>query len=322
MRVSVVIPTYRRPELLDRCLSALVAQELDASSFEVIVADDAASDEARRQVESRADRSRPPVRYIPVTASQGPAGARNAGWRAARGEIIAFTDDDTIPDPGWLRGGLAAFAADPEIDAATGRVVVPLPEDPTDYQRNEAGLEGAQFVTANCFVRRAALEAIGGFDERFTAAWREDSDLHFNLLRTGRRIVAAPGAIVVHPVRPAPWGISLRQQKKSRFDALLYKKHPQLYRDRIRATPPWTYYGAVGSIAAALAGAAAGSIPLAVAGAGAWLLLTGRFCARRLRRTSRAPRHVAEMIVTSALIPPLSIFWRLYGALRFGVLYL
>jgi glycosyltransferase involved in cell wall biosynthesis len=320
MRVSVVVPTYRRPALLDRCLAALAAQDLDVSAFEIIIADDAADEATRRQVEGWAGRCPVLVRYIAVTATRGPAGARNAGWRSARGEIIAFTDDDCVPDPGWLRAGAAAFSAG--VDAVTGRVVVPLPEDPTDYQRNEAGLEGARFVTANCFVRRAALEAIGGFDERFTAAWREDSDLHFNLRRAGRRIASAPGALVVHPVRPAPWGISLRQQRKSLFDALLYKKHPQLYRGEIRAGPPWDYYATLVSIGAATVGAASGSLSLAVAGAGSWLILTGRFCAGRLRWTSRAPGHVTEMIVTSALIPPLSIFWRLYGALRFRVLFL
>lgn len=320
MHVSVVVPTYRRPELLDRCLAALVAQDLDASRYEVIVADDAASEATLRQVEGRAPRSRAPLRYIPVTATRGPAGARNAGWRAAEGEIVAFTDDDCVPDPGWLAAGIAGFADG--VDAVTGRVVVPLGADPTDYQRNEAGLEGAEFVTANCFVRREALAAIGGFDERFTAAWREDSDLHFNLLVAGRRIAAAPTAVVVHPVRPAPWGISLKQQRKSMFDALLYKKHPRLYRGRIRRDPPWDYYAALAALGAAGAGAAAGSFPVAAAGVGSWLWLTGRFCWRRLSRTSRAPRHVAEMIVTSALIPPLSVFWRLYGALRFRVLYL
>jgi glycosyltransferase involved in cell wall biosynthesis len=320
MRASVVVPTYRRPDLLDRCLTALAAQDFDATACEVVVADDAASDATRRQVEGWAGRIPTPLRYIPVTATRGPAGARNAGWRAARGEVIAFTDDDCIPDPGWLTAGVAAVTAG--ADAATGRVVVPLPEEPTDYQRNEAGLEGAQFVTANCFVRRAALEAIGGFDERFTAAWREDSDLHFNLLKSGQRIVPASGAIVVHPVRPAPWGISLRQQRKTLFDALLYKKHPELYRSRIRPRPPWDYYATVTAAAAAVAGSVAGSLALAAAGAGSWLVLTGRFCARRLSRTSRAPRHVAEMLVTSALIPPLSVFWRLYGALRYRVLFL
>jgi len=58
---------------------------------------------------------------------------------------------------------------------------------------------------------------------------------------------------------------------------------------------------------------------LAASAAGAWALLTARFCARRLRRTSRAPRHVAEMVATSVLIPPLSVFWRLYGAWKFRV---
>jgi glycosyltransferase involved in cell wall biosynthesis len=320
MRVSVVVPTYRRPELLGRCLEALAAQDFDRASFEIIVADDAVSEATCRQVEGWAGRCPVPLRYITVATTRGPAGARNAGWRSARGEIIAFTDDDCIPGPGWLTAGLAAFS--PNADAATGRVVVPLPAEPTDYQRNESGLEGARFVTANCFVRREALEAVGGFDERFTAAWREDSDLHFSLLRAGRRIATAPGAIVVHPVRPAPWGISLRQQRKSSFDALLYKKHPDLYRGEIRPGPPWDYYANVTSLAAATVGVATGSVLLVAAGAGVWLLLTGRFCARRLLRTSRAPRHVAEMIVTSALIPPLSVFWRLYGAVRFRVLFL
>ena len=320
MRVSVVVPTYRRSQLLDRCLAALAAQDLDVSSFEVIVADDAASEATRCQVEGWAGRCPVPLRYISVTTTRGPAGARNAGWRSARGEIIAFTDDDCIPDRGWLTAGVAAFAAD--VDAVTGRVVVPVPDEPTDYERNEAGLEGARFVTANCFVRRAALEAVDGFDERFTAAWREDSDLHFNLLEAGRRIIMAPQAIAVHPVRPAPWGVSLRQQRKSLFDALLYKKHPRLYRGEIRPGPPWDYYANLASIATAIVGAASGSLALATAGVGSWLLLTGRFCAQRLRRTSRAPRHVAEMVVTSALIPPLSVFWRLYGALRFRVLFL
>lgn len=322
MRASVVVPTYHRPDLLDRCLSALAAQDLDAASFEVIVADDAASEATRRQVAAWADRTSVAMQYIPVSSTRGPAGARNAGWRSAQGEIIAFTDDDCIPTPGWLRAGLDAFAEGPDVNAATGRMIVPLPDDPTDYQRNEAGLEEAEFVTANCFVRRGALEAIGGFDERFTAAWREDSDLQFNLLKAGRRIVRAPGAVVVHPVRPAPWGISLRQQRKTLFDALLYKKHPELYRGQIRPRPPWDYYASVAAIAAAVAGVAAGATLMAAAGAGSWLAITGRFCVRRLQRTSRAPRHVAEMIVTSALIPPISVFWRLYGALRFRVLFL
>ena len=78
-------------------------------------------------------------------------------------------------------------------------------------------------------------------DERFSAAWREDSDLHFTLLLHGGQIDRVPSALVVHPVRPARWGVSLNQQRKSLFNALLYKKHPRLYRQRIRPWPPWDY---------------------------------------------------------------------------------
>src|SRR5436305_2845378 len=98
LRASVVVPTYRRPDLLDRCLAALVAQDLGASAYEVIIADDAASEETRHQVEKWAARDLPALRYIAVRDAHGPAAARNAGWRAAHGEVIAFTDDDTVPD--------------------------------------------------------------------------------------------------------------------------------------------------------------------------------------------------------------------------------
>src|SRR5690606_25879898 len=142
------------------------------------------------------------------------------------------------------------------------------------------------------------------------------------LLRRSDRIVKAPSALVVHPVRPAPWGVSLKQQRKSLFNALLFKKYPDLYRQRIRSSPPWDYYAIVALLAAAVVAGTMGATIPAIASLVAWGLLTTRFCVRRLRRTSRAPGHIAEMLVTSALIPPLSVFWRLYGAWKFRVLFL
>jgi glycosyltransferase involved in cell wall biosynthesis len=323
--VSVVVPTYRRDDLLDRCLAALAAQEFDPAAYEVVVCDDAASETTRRVVASWAARSCAPVRYLPVCGTQGPAAARNRGWRAAHGDIIAFTDDDCIADPGWLCAGARAFnfcdvsAGPSPVMGVSGRIVVPLSPEPTDYERDAAGLESAEFATANCFYRRDALEAVGGFDERFTAAWREDADLFFTLLERGYRVARAPEAVVIHPVRPAPWGISIRQQRKSMYNALLYKKHPALYRERIQATPPLHYYGIIGGLLAATVGILSGSLRLTRIGGGFWLILTGRFCVRRLHGASRAPQHIAEVVATSVAIPPLSIFWRLRGALRFRV---
>jgi glycosyltransferase involved in cell wall biosynthesis len=351
IQISVVVPTCRRPDLLERCLAALLAQEFDPAAYEIIVADDAACDETRALVERWAARAQeqvlqvpparllahevgqdvlveraplvvaeepgPRVRYLPVIYRHGPAAARNAGWRAARGAIIAFTDDDCIPTPGWLSAGAAAFAAG--AAAVDGQIVVPLPDAPTDYERDAAGLMVAEFATANCFYRRDVLAAVGGFDEQFGTAWREDADLFFTLVERGYRTERAESAVVVHPVRPAGWGVSLRQQRKSLWNALLYKKHPALYRQRIQPAPPWHYYAIVAALRGVLAGPGRGWRMLFGA---VWALLSGRFCARRLRGTSRAPSHLAEMLVTSALIPPLSIFWRLRGAIRFRVWFL
>ncbi len=214
--VSVVVPTFKRPSLLCQCLEALLSQEFDPSEYEVIIVDDAACDHTRRLVEQyvkRAGLKGGTISYLAVSGTHGPAAARNIGVHAACGEIIAFTDDDCIPSSGWLKAGIMAF--DDEVVAVAGQIIVPLPPSPTDYEYNASYLAHSEFVTANCFVRRNALLSIGGFDERFTAAWREDSDLIFTLQERGACCKAAQDAIVVHPVRSAQWGVSIHQQRKN-----------------------------------------------------------------------------------------------------------
>ncbi|HEX6384835.1 MAG TPA: glycosyltransferase [Anaerolineae bacterium] len=374
IQVSVVVPTYKRPRLLTHCLAALLMQDFDPDAYEVIVVDDAASEETKRVVEAWNDypelknnlslnggangyrhlaslsppnrtthtpnsstttrklansqtcklaNSQTRIRYIPVTRTRGPAAARNCGWRAAHGQIIAFTDDDCIPQPDWLRAGVLALTHG--AVGAAGRLVVPVQDVPTDYELNMTHMQNARFLTANCFYWREALDEVGGFDERFTLAWREDSDLYFTLLKQygNSRFIRAPEAVVIHPPRPpVHWGISLSQQRKSMYNALLYKKHPNLYWTMIQPCPPWRYYHIVAAMLIGLSGALSGHKALALIALTIWLLLTSRFCWQRLRYTSRAPSHVAEMIVTSILIPPLSIFWRLFGALKFRVPFL
>ena len=234
--------------------------------------------------------------------------------------MIAFTDDDTVPDADWLRQGLLAMGGPPrgQRPRASCRPPACRPTTPGTPR----GLETAEFVTANAFVRRPALEHVGGFDERFTRAWREDSDLQFSLLsRCGGSIGTAPAAVVVHPVREAPWGISLRQQANVYFDALLFKKHPELYRRKIRNRPPWRYLTIVGCTVAALACLLAGARRAALLLGLVVLLAIADIARRRLRDTSHAPRHVAEMLLTSVAIPYLAMFWRLAGAWRFRTLF-
>ncbi len=316
--VSVVIPTKGRPELLGNCLAALFKCEWHEGDLEIVVVDDGPSTQSCAAVQMWTDAFLGRgigLRYETSDGAHGPAAARNHGWRAARGHIIAFTDDDTQPHTAWLLQGVCAFSRG--ADAAWGRIVMPIPERPTDYELDANGLERAPFVTANCFCRRAVLEQLGGFDERFQLAWREDTDFYFRLLRSGARVDHVPTAVVLHPVRPAPWGISIRQQRKVVFDALLYKKHPRLYRSRIRAAPRWDYYLVVLALAVATWGWVAELPWLVALGGSAWITLTAAFCAKRLAATSKSPSHVAEMLITSSLIPPLAVFWRLYGAIKF-----
>jgi GT2 family glycosyltransferase len=262
----------------------------------------------------------PTLRYVPAHDTDGPAAARNLGWRSAQGEIIAFTDDDCLPEPSWLREGVRAIQGG--LDGAGGQVIVPLSSHPTDFEKNTAGLMVSEFVTANCFYRRTALDTLGGFDEQFKTAWREDADLYFRMMENSYRVANVPRARVIHPVRHAPWGISLREQRKSMYNALLYKKHPHLYRKYIQAMPPMHYYALLGCVVLAFMFYLSGNQTLGSLMLAMWAGLTASFASKRLKGTSHAPAHVLEMVVTSILIPILSVFWRLYGAFYFRVLFL
>ncbi|MDQ4068527.1 MAG: glycosyltransferase, partial [Actinomycetota bacterium] len=159
--------------------------------------------------------------------ARGPAAARNVGWRASDAPWVVFVDDDVVPSDTWLADLDADLRTAPlDVVGVQGRVTVPLPPDrrPTDWERNVTGLASARWITADMAVRRSALEKIGGFDERFPRAFREDLDLALRLegeggkLNMGRRRV-------LHPVRPAPWWISLRLQAGNRDDALMIGLH-------------------------------------------------------------------------------------------------
>lgn len=355
--ISVVVPTYKRDYLLDVCISALVAQDYDHSLFEIVVVDDGNDPKTRALVDRWSEATAayrisaekgmyqvvpvtssadvynslpvvieqepvlshlPLIRYIPVTGDRhSPANARNLGWRAAQGEYIAFTDDDCIPYSTWLRRGVETL--DLGYDGVTGQVDMPLSDHPTDFEMNSRGLMTSEYVTANCFYRKPLLEAIGGFDERFEIAWREDTDLFFNALKENARLIYVPDVVVLHPIQPQKWGVCLGQQRKNYYNALLYKKHSQLYREKFGYRPPLRYYSALASLVGVAAGLALGLPQLAAGSALLWLLLTLTFAGQRLRGTSHRPAHVLEMLVTSALIPVLGLYWRWRGNIAFRV---
>jgi GT2 family glycosyltransferase len=235
--------------------------------------------------------------------------------------VIAFTDDDCIPDKRWLNeiwNNINHFG----YDAITGKVIVPHATRPTDHEKNTAGLETAEFITANCACTKNALLRAGGFDEQFPLAWREDSDLEFKLIRENITIRRIDSAIVTHPVRQTKWGISIRDQKKTQYNALLYKKFPDLYREKIQPIPPVLYYAIVISFILMLSGLGARSHWMALTGCYLWIALTFNFIVKRLYTTSLSTSHVIEMVFTSFVIPFSSIFWQWYGAIKYKVFFI
>ena len=316
--VSVIIPTYQRPALLMRCLQALTMQQLPKKHFEIIVVTDGPDAITNTMIQQR---FKTRVRVFALPEKKGPAAARNFGCKKATGNLIVFTDDDCIPHSNWIKEFYTAYTQQPFASAAfKGQVIVPLSNKPTDYEKNTAWLEQADFVTANCACTGSALKQINGFDETYTMAWREDSDLEFKLIDQKIPIHFVQQAIVTHPVRKAPWGISLKEQKKSMFNALLYKKYPGLYRQKIHRRPLWNYYAIVLLFIAFIFVAAMQLTAIAIIAFLGWLLLVTQFTVKRLRGTTHSPKHVAEMIITSILIPFLSIFWTIYGSLKFKTL--
>jgi len=324
VKVSIIVPTYRRSQLLKRCINSLLSQDFLKEDYEIVIVSDGVDEQTNKVIlESKANKHFSNIFYYSLPIKRGPAAARNAGWKMARGKLVLFTDDDCIPTYDWVRCYFNAFTfyAEPLV-ALTGKIIVPTSKNPTDFELNTAHLEDADFVTANCACSKIALEKVNGFDENFTMAWREDSDLHFKLLKQQVPVLKIEEAVVFHPVRQAPWGVSLKEQKKSMFNALLFKKHPELYKELIKSSVLWNYYWMIILLPAFFIALFYHQKFIAFICFSAWMVLVSLFIYKRLSGSSRSFKHVAEMVATSILIPFLSVYWNLYGAYKFKVLHL
>jgi GT2 family glycosyltransferase len=170
------------------------------------------------------------VRSILLPAPTGPAVARNRGWRAARGGLVVFTDDDLVAQPGWLQALADGHARDPEA-IVQGRTV-PDPREAhrlTAFSRSQqASGPGPWFQTCNIAYPRALLERLGGFDESFADAPGEDTDLGWRALELGTRVIYEPRALNWHAVHePGALGL-MRSTQRWRMSVRNVARHPQL----------------------------------------------------------------------------------------------
>ncbi|MDT0265839.1 glycosyltransferase [Streptomyces sp. DSM 44915] len=312
---AVVIPTLGRPSLVST-LAALADGAGPLPARVVLVDDRPADPEPLAVAVPAALRA---VTEIVRGRARGPAAARNTGWRRATEPWIAFLDDDVVPGPDW-RAALAAdlAASAPGTGGVQGRIDVPAPPGrPTDWERTTAGLASARWITADLAYRRAALAAVGGFDERFPRAFREDADLALRVTTAGWRLTVGERR-TTHPVRPAGFWVSLRTQAGNADDVLMGRLHGRDW--RARAEAPRGRFPAHLATTAAAAGAllalTARRRRVAVGCAALWLAATAEFATARIRPGPRTLDELGRMALTSAAIPPAAVGHWLRGVVR------
>jgi glycosyltransferase involved in cell wall biosynthesis len=196
--ISVVVPTHNRPTGLAALISALRAQAIDPAHFEVVVVDDGSEPTVLVEAEGLE------LRVLRHERPRGPAAARNAGWRAARGSHVAFIDDDCVPCPGWVGAIRDMTAGDDDGNFVIQGPVRPPPEQAAEVRplSHTISVEDftRRFVTANIVYARALLERTGGFDETFMRS-AEDVELGARVLRAGAETRFSEEAVVHHEVR-------------------------------------------------------------------------------------------------------------------------
>lgn len=227
LAVSVVVPVYNGEDVLADCLESLVAQEEPEGGYEVLVVDNNSTDGTCRLVQ------RYPVHYVSETHRQTSYAARNAGVRAARGDVIAFTDADCVASRDWLRNGIAYFDNDRigcvagEIEAGTPRTKVErlLAERKWLSQQQTLNHPFLPYaVTANAFYRREVFQQVGLFDEDLLSGG--DADFGWRMLRhTKFELTYGRGALVRHRHRSDLRSLFRQSQKWGYGTAMLQQRY-------------------------------------------------------------------------------------------------
>jgi glycosyltransferase involved in cell wall biosynthesis len=245
-RVSVIVPARNAEHQLPRLCAGLRCQTVAASTFELIIVDDASSDRTAAIVEAE-----PGARLIRLRDPVGPYPARNRAVARARGELLAFTDADVLPAPDWLEHGVRAFER-ADVDLVAGGIRIPLPAHPSAVSLIDAArhLDQERYVrdgfgvTANLWVRRAAFDEIGGFNERILSGG--DGEFGRRARAAGKRLLYVPEARVDHPPRVTAGelarkgfrlGIGGTQQSLHAHNGVRVRppwQHPRLYLPRTR----------------------------------------------------------------------------------------
>lgn len=213
--VTAVIPVRNGEATIGRCLASLFAQTAPAA--QIVLVDDGSTDGTLNVAERFADR----IQIVRSPERLHVARARNAGLRAARGDILFFIDADCYAHPDWIETGLRDFREG--VVGIRGRTIYDDPHPGPCDRFVSTGERSTSFNTCNIAYRRAALSDLGGFDERFWCG-REDTDLAFRALGIGE-IRYRPDMLVFHQKRAWTWRQILDDAPRDRIEVLFLKSY-------------------------------------------------------------------------------------------------
>ncbi|MEM0360262.1 MAG: glycosyltransferase family A protein [Candidatus Diapherotrites archaeon] len=219
-KISVVIPAHNRPVFLENTLKALLEQT--ESDFEAIIVGFEGNDTIKKVQEKFYDKR---LHFFEIN-SPFPDKKRNFGVKQAKAKIIAFTDDDCLPEKNWLEKIIAVFEKDNSLAGIEG---LTWNNNKELYCHATENLSGGKFPACNYAFRKEWLEKVRGFDESYNF-FREDTDLAFNVMEGGGKIVFCKNVKVFHPPRKLPLHFPLKELKMVKGDIRLFKKFPGLYK--------------------------------------------------------------------------------------------
>jgi glycosyltransferase involved in cell wall biosynthesis len=218
-RVSVVIPVFNRPDLLQRCLSSLLQQDFPLGDTEFLVCDDGSTVDLGPVVESF-QRILPQMKFLRRDLSKGPAAARNTGIRRSRASIIVTIDSDVICAPDFLHRLVEALEKHAGWVAVQGAVIPigacasPIWDAPTN--------NGEAYLTGASAYRATALFQVGGFDEALLVG--EDAAMAGEILSMGE-FGFVKEAIVYHPRRPVTLRTHWDWRRNWKYEMILAKRY-------------------------------------------------------------------------------------------------
>ncbi len=229
-RYSVVIPAYNAESTIDECLRALDTQSIEPKDYEVIVVDDGSTDQTAEIIK------RHDVTYI-YQQNAGPARARNHGAEEAKGRIILFTDSDCVASGNWIEEMVRPLEENENVSAAKGayrtrQSSLTARFAQVEFEERFEILKNAKSIdmidTYAAAFRSEVFRGAGGFDESFTVANNEDTELSYKLSSSGHLMLFNPEAIVYHLKHPdSPKKYFKLKLSRGYWRMMVYKRFPK-----------------------------------------------------------------------------------------------